>query len=135
MGTAIRNRVWTTDETLWADAVAKSPGNARAWMNYGLTQMSRGRYVEAQRHFRRAAAITPNYSYLETNLGIVTVALGDTLGAEAHFRRAIALEPEQPGAYFFYGRYLVRAGRGLTPSTRYVAPLRSEVAGSTRDIC
>lgn len=44
IGTHERNKVWRTEETLWADVVLKSPANGRAWMNYGLTHMAAGRY-------------------------------------------------------------------------------------------
>ena len=33
LGTIDRNRAWKTEETLWSDALAKSPGNARPYIN------------------------------------------------------------------------------------------------------
>jgi tetratricopeptide (TPR) repeat protein len=110
-GTRARNEVWRTEESLWADVVAKSPGNGRAWMNYGLTRMGKGDYAEAKRSFERAAALTPNYSILEINRGVVEGALGDDASAERHFRRALELSPEA-NAHFYYGRWLVQRGRG-----------------------
>ena len=47
VGTYQRNTVWASGESLWADVVEKSPNNGRAWMNYGLSQMSLGRYARA----------------------------------------------------------------------------------------
>ena len=49
IGTYQRNKVWRSEETLWRDVVQKSPTNGRALMNYGLTQMSQGKYAEAKR--------------------------------------------------------------------------------------
>jgi tetratricopeptide (TPR) repeat protein len=111
IGTHVRNEAWTTEETLWADVVGKAPGNGRAWMNYGLTQMARGRYGEAKECFRRAAQLTPNYSSLEINQGIAAAALGDQRAAERHFLRALELNPDH-NAHFYFARWLVDNGRG-----------------------
>ena len=110
IGTIERNKVWRTEETLWADTVAKAPANGRAWMNYGLTQMAKGRYAVAKSCFERAALLTPNYSILEINRGVVEGALGDPASAEQHFRRALALNPDA-NAHFFFARWLVQRGR------------------------
>lgn len=113
VGTYERNKVWRTEETLWRDVVEKSPANGRGWMNYGLTQMSKGRYAEAKRLFDRAKVYTPNYGVLEINLGIVTERLGDPVAAERHFERALELMPGYPGSHHFYGRWLVDRGRAV----------------------
>ena len=110
IGTHARNRTWSTPATLWADVIAKSPGNGRAWMNHGLTRMARGDYAGARNDFERAAALTPNYPMLEINRGIVQGQLGDHAAAERHFRRALALNPDV-NAHFFYARWLVGRGR------------------------
>jgi tetratricopeptide (TPR) repeat protein len=111
VGTYVRNKVFLSEETLWRDVTMKSPANGRGWMNYGLTQMARGRYSEAKALFDRAAIYNPNYATLEINLGIVTGALGQATVAEAHFRRALQLSPKDPGAHTFYARWLGQQGR------------------------
>lgn len=111
IGTHERNKVWRTEATLWADVVAKSPANGRAWMNYGLTQMGEGSYAAAKTSFDRAAIYTPNYSTLEINQGIVDAAVGDHVSAERHFLRALALNPDH-SAHFFYARWLLTRARG-----------------------
>ena len=110
-GTFLRNRVWRTDETLWADVAQKSPRNGRGLMNYGLSQMRLGRLDAARRLFLRAQEFTPNYSVLEINLGIVNGALGDTTAAEQHFLRALSLDPRRAVAHREYGRWLIKQGR------------------------
>ena len=105
-GTYVRNRVWLSEESLWSDVVEKSPNNGRAWMNYGLTQMSQGRYARTKELFDHAAVLTPNYSTLEINLGIVNDQLGDQAAAERHFRRALALTPDH-SSHFYLARWLV----------------------------
>jgi tetratricopeptide (TPR) repeat protein len=110
-GAHARNEVWKTEQSLWADVVAKSPENGRAWMNYGLTHMAAGRYAAAKQSFDRAAVYTPNYATLEINQGIVDGALGDPVSAERHFLRALQLSPDH-NAHFFFARWLVEHGRG-----------------------
>ncbi len=112
IGTSVRNRDWRTEETLWADVVEKSPGNGRAWMNYGLARMAEGEYPEAARLFGESVARSPNYPPVHVNLGIVTNRLGDPVAAEAHFLRALALDARYVPGYHFYARFLVRSGRG-----------------------
>ena len=107
VGTYTRNEVFLTEESLWRDVVEKSPANGRGLMNYGLTQMSLGRYGEAKRLFDRAAFYRPNYARLEVNLGIVSDRLGEREVAEAHFLRALQVGPNEPDPYTFYARWLV----------------------------
>jgi tetratricopeptide (TPR) repeat protein len=110
-GAHVRNNVWLTDETLWYDVTQKSPRNGRGLMNYGLTQMEKGRYPRALEYFERALQYTPNYSYLHINLGIARGALNEHAPAEEHFRRAIALAEADAVPRFYYGRYLKGHGR------------------------
>ena len=110
VATVKRNRVWATDESLWASVVSGSPGNVRGWMNYGLSQMKRGRYGVALGYFQRASALAPSYNVLEINMAIVTDALGDSSGARTHFQRALALAPSFAQSHLFYGRFLAQHG-------------------------
>lgn len=111
VGAHERNKAWRTEETLWKDVTEKSPMNGRGWMNYGLTQMSAGRYAEAKALFDRALQYTPNYPTLEVNLGIVTDRLGDVVAAEQHFNRALQLDANYQGGHLFYGRWLLEKNR------------------------
>jgi tetratricopeptide (TPR) repeat protein len=106
LGTYERNTVYASDETLWRDVVAKSPGNGRAWMNYGLSQMSKGDYAEARRLYERALVLNPNYALVEVNLGIANGALKDPAAAERHFQRALQLQPDEPAVHYFFARWL-----------------------------
>jgi tetratricopeptide (TPR) repeat protein len=110
IGAHVRNKTWKSADTLWADVVAKSPGNGRAWMNYGLTKMAKGDYAEAKELFEHAATFVPNYSNLEINRAIVDGQLGDQAAAERRFRRALELQSDAFG-HFFYARWLVGQGR------------------------
>jgi len=113
VGTYERNKIWRTEETLWRDVAEKSPANGRGLMNYGLSQMARGRYVEAKQLFDRALVYNPAYGVLEVNLGIVTDRLGQRAEAERHFARALQLSPGEPLAHYYYARWLSDQGRTL----------------------
>lgn len=129
-GTHVRNRSWRTNEGLWADVTAKSPGNGRGWMNHGTALMARGEYKRARECYERAALLTPNYWTLETNRGIVEDALGNPAAAEPHFKRAIELGPRQPDTHFFFARWLARKGRGPEAAEHLETALRLSPAAA-----
>ena len=116
-GTHRRNVVWHTEDTLWADDVAKSPQNGRGLMIYGLTRMNAGDDASALNLYTRALQYTPNYPTLEINLGIVNGLLAGQANptqqviAEKHFQRAIALAPGDDTTHAYYGRWLLGQGR------------------------
>ena len=124
IGTLRRNRVWRSEETLWADVMRKSPGNGRGLMNYGLTQMARGRYAVAEQLFLRAERMLPAYAILQVNLGIVGDALGNASGAGDHFARALGLAPNDAVTHRYYARWLIgqsRAGEAILHLERALA--------------
>ncbi len=105
-GTHQRNKVWRTDATLWEDIVSKSPGNARALMNYGLSKMEAGEYWEAEYYYRKALALWPNWTYIHINLGILKNAQGLEDEAEQWFLSAINVAGASQEPYYYYGRFL-----------------------------
>jgi protein O-mannosyl-transferase len=111
-GTHQRNKVWHTAESLWYDVAKKSPGNGRGLMNYGLSQMEKGNYLEAQEYFEKALALTPHYATLHINLAILKGAMNQPVEAERYFKNALQYGPNEPGSYFFYARWLKTQNRG-----------------------
>jgi protein O-mannosyl-transferase len=101
-----RNKVWNTEETLWQDVTVKSPKNARGLMNYGLSLMGRGDYVNAEKYFTQAIAMWPYYYSLHINLGVLKNATGDKVSAENYFKSAVQNGPNYPDTWFFYGNFL-----------------------------
>ena len=124
-----RNRVWRTEESLWHDVTLKSPRNGRGLMNYGLTRMAAGDYLDALEYFNRALAFTPAYMQLEVNLGIANGGVGNDREAEAHFRRALSLEPGSSIPNYYYARWLF--GKQRTPEA--VALLQKAIALNGND--
>jgi tetratricopeptide (TPR) repeat protein len=105
--TWLRNRVWDSEETLWSDTMRKSPGDARAYINYGLTQTSTGDPAVILGYFEQAVPLTHHNAALETDLALAFDKLNKTTEAEAHFRDAIAVVPAYPRAFSAYGRWLL----------------------------
>jgi protein O-mannosyl-transferase len=106
-----RNRVWSSPESLWYDATIKSPDNGRTLMNYGLTQMAKGKYDVALDYYKRALQLEPRYAALHTNLAILYGAMNQPAEAERYFKSALQLEPGAPSRYYFYARWLADQGR------------------------
>lgn len=110
-GTWQRNIVWSTEETLWRDVVAKSPMNGRGLTTYGALLMRNGHLAAAEAHFTRALQYTPQYAYLHVNLGVLKGAQGKAADAERHFREAQKYDAPNPVVYYHYGQWLASIGR------------------------
>ena len=106
-----RNKVWNTEETLWKDVTIKSPKNARGLMNYGLSQMAKGNYKDAEIYFTDALKMWPTYSFLHINMGVLKEATGDKVSAENYYKNALQYGSAYPDAWYFYGRFLCNQAR------------------------
>lgn len=109
-GTVLRNQAWRSEESLWRDAVAKRPGNGRAWLNLGVCLLGHNRPAEALAAMLEAKRRSDSYVYLEVNLGQVYAALNRPEKAEQHFIRATEVDPGGTPLYL-YGEFLMRQGR------------------------
>ncbi len=110
-GVRERNKVWNTEETLWKDVTIKSPKNARGLMNYGLSQMAKGNYPEAEKYFLQALSMWSNYSFLYVNMGVLKEATGDAVSSENYFKSGIQCGANYPDTWYFYGRFLANQRR------------------------
>lgn len=110
-GTHQRNKVWKTDEALWKDVTEKSPNNGRGWMNYGLTQMSKGNYNDALYAYEQALTKTPRYYILHINMGVLKAAMGLNAEAEQYYKNAINYGANHVEPYYYYARFLFNNGR------------------------
>lgn len=111
-GTRQRNIVWKTEESIWYDAVIKSPANSRALMNYGLELQRQTKYPAALAYYNQAYKLSPNYSYLHANLAIVKWIMNDQpTEIEYHFKKSIEYNFNSPEPYVQYANYLYRTNR------------------------
>jgi protein O-mannosyl-transferase len=106
-----RNIVWRTEESLWFDVTVKSPANGRGLMNYGLTQMEKGNYADAEIYFEKALIYNPYYEALFTNIGVLKGAMGKSDEAIISFKKSILFNRRSSHTpYYFYARYLKNQG-------------------------
>lgn len=66
--TFARNPVYRSEIALWTDTATKSPGKARVWNNLGYAYAEAGRQAEADRAYRQALHLDPDYVKARNNL-------------------------------------------------------------------
>jgi protein O-mannosyl-transferase len=98
-----RNLVWRDPETLWQDALSKSPGKGRVYYNLGTVLSAQGRTDEAIECFLTAIRLRPT-SEEYNNLGSAYQTKGLFDQAIEMHRRAIDMKPDNAEAYYNLGR-------------------------------
>ena len=111
-------------ESLFAAAVQRDPGFARAYSGLALVQSTRPEYVSgvsyedvlapAREASERALALDSTQAEAHVALAAVLAPVGRWPEAEAHHRRALALDPRSPTAHHWYGVDLTNL-RGRLP--------------------
>ena len=106
--TFIRNFEWKTEETLWLDAVAKSPNLSRTHINLGKAYAGIGLRQMALEQYREALNLPdgPNrkaHYLVYYSMGRIYRSLKDHDRAAEHFLKAVELEPRFPPAYTCLG--------------------------------
>ncbi|SPQ00556.1 putative Tetratricopeptide TPR_1 repeat-containing protein [Candidatus Sulfobium mesophilum] len=110
--TYLRNKVWSSEVSLWQDVVSKSPAKARPYNGLGLAYQNEGKLDEALGGFARAVEIDPSYAVAHNNFGSTYFKKNLFGRAVEEFSRAIALEPDN--AIFRNNRGLAYAAAGET---------------------
>jgi tetratricopeptide (TPR) repeat protein len=97
-----RNEVYSTEERIWSDTVAKRPDNERAHNNLGyLLSTEPGRSGEAISQYVQALLLKPDYGQAQYNLGFALAAVPGRLGeAVAHYEEAVRLMPDHAEAHY-----------------------------------
>ena len=123
-----RTLVWRTEQTLWTDAMEKSPNKVRPKIQLarvsdppraiallkqaeaqaphdpripselGRIYLSTGDAAQALSEFGRALALNPRSADALNNRGAALLALGQANAAKQDFERALAINPCQPNA-------------------------------------
>jgi tetratricopeptide (TPR) repeat protein len=109
--TRARNRVWSTERTLWLDATEKNPRNPKAWINYGSALDYTGDYAAALGAWNRAADLDPANPQTQTNLVLVLLKLHRSQETEVHFQKLVAMNPPVPDPHIAYADWLGAVGR------------------------
>jgi len=109
--TWVRNLDWRDERSLWASAVAVSPGSARAHNNLGTAlPVDPGELPEAIAEFEAAVQIRPDFAEAHNNLGSALLHMPGRLpDAIAEFQAALRLRPDYVEAHNDLGSALLRA--------------------------
>ena len=130
--TFIRNFAWKTEESLWLDAVEKSPNLSRPHINLGKSYADVGRRQLALDQYRKALELPdgPNrraHYLVHYSMGVIYKSLKDYNGAMAHFLKAVALEPRFPPAYTYLGILKLEKGEDAEALEYFLKALAHEV--------
>ncbi len=106
-----RNAAYHTVVSIWADAVARMPENARAHNNFGLGWVNLGRLDEAIAQYHKALELAPDYEIAHNNLGVALAKRGEPEQAMEEFRKALALLPDYAMAHNNLGNTLAKLHR------------------------
>ena len=112
VATAMRSRTYVSAESIWRDAVARTPTNPRAYVNLGnaIVHLDPSRRREAEVLYRRAVAMDSSYAPALYNLGELALDDGRVAEAQPLLERASRLSPNDAHVLDRYGRALVRTG-------------------------
>ena len=125
-----RNAVWANAVTLWSDAAEKSPGKARPHLLLGEAFDAAGKRGEAEREFRRAVEIDPEFTPGRTSLATFLQKCGRARDAEAEYRVVLRLDPGHYPAIFNLAELLWSSGRRDEAAALYRRFLELAPAGS-----
>ena len=123
-GTLRRNRDYGSELGMWRDVVAKSPHNARAHLGVGTSIFSqaknaraagkpdeaKGAFATAEREFREAIRLRPNYADAQYNLGNSLAEGGKLDEAAQAYRMGIRLRPKHAKSHYNLGNVLKQQG-------------------------
>jgi predicted negative regulator of RcsB-dependent stress response len=110
VGTYNRSAVWSGAETLWTDAVSKSPHKARPHMQLGFAYFSEQRYDATLTEFEAAARYGPRHYGLLVDWAMADEALGRHDEAIGRLREATRRRYDA-NTFSMLGWAYLRAGR------------------------
>jgi len=90
-------------QTIFEQAIANDPEDARAWLDLGLTHEAKGDFEAAKRAYLRATQIDPRFAEAFNNLGVLLRESGDLEQATSALERAASLDPDLTAARFNLG--------------------------------
>jgi tetratricopeptide (TPR) repeat protein len=103
--------VFSTEESLMLDCLAKNPAAYGAQNSLGTILAKRQDYAGAMAAFETALQFKPDDAVTHLNLGHVLSLLGDQAGAETNFLAALARAPIDPEMHRQYALALAKEGR------------------------
>ena len=117
--TVNRNEDYRTAVSIYGDAAAKRPNNARARLNLGIALYRVGETEAARQSLQRALDLKPNYPDAHYALGGIAAADGNSDRAAAHFAAAQKGRPHWPLPYVRLGELLEAKGHAREAREMY----------------
>ncbi|XP_019850995.1 PREDICTED: transmembrane and TPR repeat-containing protein 1-like [Amphimedon queenslandica] len=110
--TVSRNWDWHSDLSLFESGVRANPGNVKLHNNYAMELKSAGRFKEAEKYYKIAMEIEPDYAEVYFNYGNLLSETKDHKGALHYFEKAMSFPHmysktlnNAATMYFKLGRY------------------------------
>ncbi len=89
-----RNAQYRSAESIWADVVARRPGNSRAETNLGMALLEEGNAAGSIPHFVEALRLDPEEPIIRSDLASALVANGQTVEGIAQFQETLRGSPD-----------------------------------------
>jgi len=106
-----RARVFTSEESLFRDTLAKNPAAWGIQSDLGVLLAERQNYSEAMEHFTASLQSNSNNPDAQSDLGQVLVMEGKFRKAEPFFLAALKLNPNDPETHKRFAQALLGLGR------------------------
>lgn len=103
--------VWRDDDSLHRYAYERQRGNKFSCNGLGYAETMKGHFSEAERYFRDALAIDPDWYHGERSLATALELQGRRDEALPHFQRAVEIKPKYWSGRIDLGKALVERGR------------------------
>ena len=114
--TYLRNMVWTTEKTLWEDALVKAPKNAKPLQNMAAYYKSIGQmdkalelYELSLSSYQERANQSKSLSF--NNMGNIYLSKGENEKAIRYYYKALHIYPDQQRARFNLVLALIKMGK------------------------
>lgn len=98
-----RSAEWLTEETLYSSGVSVCPLNAKIHYNVGKLEADNGRLAEAEKYYKEAIRLFPEYDQALNNYGNLLKETGRLHLAEEMLLRAVKVTPEFSAAWMNLG--------------------------------
>lgn len=109
--TVVRNAVWWSDESLFANSLATAPSSAKAEYNFAYISSEKRRFALARDHYRRAVDIYGGFWDAWAGKGRVEKELGLLAEAERSYEKSIEVNAGYENGYFGLGQVREALGR------------------------
>jgi tetratricopeptide (TPR) repeat protein len=127
-----RARVFSSEENLMVDCLARNPAAYGAENSLGTILAKRQDYAGAMAAFETALQFKPEDAATRLNLAHVLSLLGDQAGAETNFQAVLARTPIDPEVHRQYAAALAKQGRDLEALRQWQMALGLHPDASTR---